>query len=55
MTRTAAILLLLGAAALVYGIAMVNVPAGFIAGGILAIAGGVLMLERRPQQHEARR
>ncbi len=38
------LLLLLGAAAVSYGVAMIYVPAGVICGGALAITGGVLMV-----------
>lgn len=50
MTRTSACLLLLGAIALAAGVGMIYVPAGVIAGGVLAIAGGVLSLERRDEK-----
>lgn len=50
MTRISACLLLLGATALAAGVGMIYVPAGVIVAGLLAIAGGVLSLERRDQK-----
>lgn len=38
------LLIVLGAAAVSWGVAMIYVPAGVICAGILAVTGGVLMI-----------
>ena len=45
MGRISAALLALGAAAITTGIALLSIPAGVIAGGVLLVALGVLNLE----------
>lgn len=48
MTRTAAILLLLGAVLFVAGVGLAfGVPAAVMTAGVFALVGGVLNLERR--------
>lgn len=53
MTKTAAVLLLLGAATLVAGVAMWTVPGATVLAGVLLIVGGALSLDvklpRRPE------
>jgi hypothetical protein len=49
VTRTAAAILLLGAATLVTGISLVSLPAAVIAAGLLLICAGVLSLEPKPK------
>lgn len=55
MTRTAAILLILGALLLVAGVGMaIDIPAAMILGGALVGFAGVMSLER-PDRKEPRR
>lgn len=44
------LLILYGAAAIPYGIAMINLPAGIIAGGIMAINVGYVLIKGSKEQ-----
>lgn len=41
------VLIVGGAGALAYGAALIYLPAGFIVGGLLAVAGGIVLARSR--------